>query len=119
MAERTYLATRLREARKAAGMTLEGAGKAVGKSSKPISAYEAAINEPSIETLLNLCRTYGVDIRYFFVKFPEDGDEAARSEEEELASLYRASSPEGRRMIMEHARMVAEFHPGRGQAWDS
>ena len=117
MAERTYLATRLREARKAAGMTLEGAGKAVGKSSKTISAYEAAINEPSIETLLNLCRTYGVDFHYFFMTL--DDDEAARSEEEELASLYRASSPEGRRMIMEHARMVAECHPGRGQAWDS
>ena len=111
MAERTYLADRLREARKAAGMTLAEAGATVGKSSKAISAYEASINEPSVETLIKLCRSYGVDISYFFMKLNDNDDEERHREESEIIDRYRSCSTYGKRMIRDYIGMVSREYP--------
>ena len=108
MSKKTYLAKRLKSARNAAGMTLSEAGDSVGKSSKAISAYEAAINLPSVDTLIGLCKSYGVEISYFFqpVHGEPQGDDMLR-----LCSLYDMSSEYGKDLIIEYARMVSNEHP--------
>ena len=114
MGEKTYLAERLRSARKAAGLTLAEAGDQVGKSSKAISAYEASINEPSVDTLIGLCHAYDVGISYFFMSLDDKGTEADAEREREEADVlsgYRSLSTEGKRMVREYIDMVAERHP--------
>ena len=105
MAEKTYLAKRLRDARKAAGLTLAQAGDAVEKSSKTISAYEAAINEPSVDTLIGLCEAYKVDVSYFFIKLDNIEDDY------DISARYKALSEQGKEMVRDYIDMVAKCHP--------
>ena len=108
MEKKTFLAERLTSARKGAGLTPDQAGEAVGKSGKTIQAYEAAINLPSVPTLMDLCRVYGVDIPYFFppVNHATQNDDVLR-----LVSLFDKSSNYGKELILEYARMVSNEHP--------
>ena len=107
MEKKTYLAKRLRAARKNAGMSLADAGASVGKSSKAISAYEAAINEPNMETMIGLCRAYGVEVSYFFPPVNSDASDDALAV---LRDYFEASSDHGRELILELARMVSHEH---------
>lgn len=107
MEKKTYLAKRLRAARKIAGLSLAEAGDAVGKSSKTISAYEAAINEPSMETMIRLCRAYGVEVSYFF---PPVHSNINRDDAALLRDYYELASDYGQELILELARMVSHEH---------
>lgn len=66
MKELPYIAIRLKEARKNAGVSVIDAGKAVNRSDSTIYAWESGYAEPSAEQLIALCYLYGVDISYFY-----------------------------------------------------
>lgn len=66
MRELSYLAIRLKEARKKAGLSASEAGERIDRSSSAIYAWENGTAEPSPELLITLCHLYGVDISFFF-----------------------------------------------------
>ena len=66
MKELSYLAIKLKEARKNAGISAAEAGKQIGRSDSTIYAYESGYSEPSAEQLIALCRLYATDITYFY-----------------------------------------------------
>ena len=66
MKELPYLAIRLKEARKRAGLSAAQAGEIVNRSDRTIFAWENGQTEPSAEQLIALCRAYKVDIDFFY-----------------------------------------------------
>jgi len=74
-----YIATKLRELRKNAGLDVDTVGEGVGRSGKTVSAWETGRNVPSAEMLISICRFFGVSISYFD---PSDvGDDASAQSE--------------------------------------
>ena len=118
MPNRPYLAAKLREARKAASIDADEAGRMVGRSGKTVFAWEAGISEPSPEMLIAVCRAYGVPISFFFP--PDVVCAGLPSDERELIGIYRSVTPAGQRAIMSSARgAMAEYgksdDAGRGE----
>ena len=66
MRELSYLAIRLKEARKNAGLSAAEAGSRLNRSASAIYAWENGNAEPSPELLIALCYLYGVDITFFY-----------------------------------------------------
>ena len=66
MGEDKYIANKIRELRKAAGLDVETVGKGVGRSGKTVSAWETGRNMPSPEMLISICRFFGVSISCFY-----------------------------------------------------
>lgn len=89
MKELPYIAIKLKEARKQAGLSAIDAGKAVDRSESTIYAWEAGYAEPSAEQLIALCRAYGVDIPYFY---PPELNRKLSSVEQTLIERYRNMS---------------------------
>ena len=84
-----YLAIKLREARKQAGLSVYQAAKAVNRSDRTIYAWENGTSEPSAEQLIALCLAYGVDIPYFY---PPELNRKLSSVEQTLIERYRNMS---------------------------
>ena len=59
-------ATRLKQARKAAGLSMSALAEKVGISANAIKKYEHGINMPSSGNLIELARALGVRSEYFF-----------------------------------------------------
>lgn len=66
---------RLREARKASGLSQEALGQKVGKHAFQISNYERGRNEPRTATVVALAREVGVPVEALFG--PDEDEEAA------------------------------------------
>lgn len=98
MKELSYMAIRLKEARKKAGMGAAEAGECVNRSESTIYAWENATAEPSAEQLVLLCRAYGVDIAYFYP--PEAlGDEQMTAAERKIVDAYRKLSDDDKAVL--------------------
>lgn len=63
---REYMARKLKEARKNAGLSVDEVGEAIDKSPKTISAWEVGRGQPDADMLIKLCRLYRVKISDFF-----------------------------------------------------
>lgn len=57
---RMTLATKLKEFRTQAGLTINEVGDRIGKSGKTVSAWECGRGQPDADMLLALCELYGV-----------------------------------------------------------
>lgn len=57
---RMTLATKLKEFRIQAGLTINDVGDRIGKSGKTVSAWECGRGQPDADMLLLLCDLYGV-----------------------------------------------------------
>ena len=66
MSTREFMASKLRDFRKASGMSVVEVGKAVGKSDKTISAWEVGRGQPDADMLVTLCQLYSVNISDFY-----------------------------------------------------
>lgn len=88
MSTREYMAAKLREFRKASGMSVIEVGKAVGKSDKTISAWEVGRGQPDADMLVHLCQLYSVDISDFYHEPNETL--ILTQDEERLITAYRA-----------------------------
>lgn len=93
MKELSYLAIRLKEARKKAGMSAYDAGQLVARSDSTIYAWENGTSEPSAEQLVMLCRAYGVDITYFYPPEAATGNKYSKLENK-IVERYRALDDE-------------------------
>lgn len=98
MTAREYMAGKLKEFRKARGMSVDDVGSAVGKSGKTISAWEVCRGQPDADMLLALCRLYGVRISDFYM--PDEGEEVMNEDELRLIDMYRSANEQGRVSIM-------------------
>lgn len=85
------LGSRIKQARKAAGLSLRELGDVVGLSAMAISKYERDQVNPSSESLLRLARALGVRTEYFF---RQSGVELEQVEFRKHAKL--SSKDEGR-----------------------
>lgn len=86
MKELPYLAIKLKQARRNAGISASDAGKLVNRGDSTIYAWENGVAEPSAEQLIALCRAYGVDIPYFY---PPELNRKLSSAEQTLIERYR------------------------------
>ena len=67
---------RLRDARKAKGLTQAQLGELVGCAKNTISSYESGVNEPSVAVLNKMMTALEVDANYVF----QDADGSYRRE---------------------------------------
>jgi repressor LexA len=63
---RDQMACKLREFRKASGLSVDEVGSKIGKSGKTISAWEVGHGQPGADLLIQLCGVYGVHISDFY-----------------------------------------------------
>ena len=106
---------RLRDARKAKGLTQAQLGELVGCAKNTISSYESGVNEPSVAVLNKMMAALDVDANYVF----QDTDNSYRREHatpsviEELVNPYRALDKAGQELVravlaMEAARCAGQ-----------
>ena len=117
MTVKTNIASGLKTARKAAGLSVDEVGAALGKSGKTISAWEVGRGQPDGDELIFLCKLLNVHLRDFY------GDEYdslvgetssfadLSPDEQELVDLYRGTTDFGRRAVMNLAREYREHLP--------
>lgn len=65
---REIMATKLRAARSAKGLTAAQVGDAVGKSAKTIYSWETGQGQPDADMLIKLCKIYDVHVSDFFTE---------------------------------------------------
>jgi transcriptional regulator with XRE-family HTH domain len=73
------LAPRLRERRRAAGLTLEAAAGRVGLSAAHLSRLESGLRQPSLPVLLELGRLYGTTVSDLLGETPAESDPIVRA----------------------------------------
>ena len=117
MGEEKYIANRIRELRKNAGLDVETVGKGVGRSGKTVSAWETGRNMPSPEMLISICRFFGVSISYFYPPDVTDAKQPAPFSADELmlVDFYRRMQPEYKNLLMDNARAFAALSEKDGQ----
>ena len=95
MTVKMNIAAGLKSARKAAGMSVEEVGAALGKSGKTISAWEVGRGQPDGDELIVLCRLLGAHLRDFYGEEYDDvvSDRCVfddlTADEQELVRMYR------------------------------
>jgi len=77
MQDGKYIAERIRELRKNAGLDVNTVGEGVGRSGKTVSAWETGRNSPSPEMLITICKFFGVSISYFYPPDVSDNESPA------------------------------------------
>lgn len=111
---RDYMASMIREFRKAKGLTTEELGELVGRSKSAVEAWEIGRTQPDADKLIELCRVLDVDIPDFFgpslSRKRGAGDDGAK----ELIDLYQSMDRESRNALMLVARGLACALQGAG-----
>lgn len=116
MIEYNYIAKRLRICRKEAGLSTKEAGKKLGRSHKTIESWESGHSQPNASMLIQICRTYGVDISAFYppevssknLSLIRKGDAAYDDPlTEELLELWIEMDTRGRDAIIALARSLS------------
>lgn len=109
-AVRRHIAQSIKRFRTSRGMSVDEVGEAVGKSGKTVSAWEVGRGQPDADTLIALCRLFGVDIADFY---GESGDVTPLSEDEQsLVDSMRSMNPDAQRALLAIARELARDFPG-------
>jgi transcriptional regulator with XRE-family HTH domain len=78
--EDRVLAPRLRERRRAGGLTLEAAAHRLGLSAAHLSRLESGLRQPSLPVLLGLARLYGTTVSDLLGETPAEPDPIVRGD---------------------------------------
>ena len=95
---------KLKELRKAKGISLKELGSIVGVAESTMSLYENGKRQPDYETLLKLAEFFGVTVDYLL-----RGSNESECLPEELVILNRGArkmSPENRKKLLDMARIL-------------
>ena len=104
---RRILAAKLKEYRERAGLTIQEAGDAIGKSSKTVSAWEHGRGQPDADMLFILCKLYKIEsISVFFGM--DEGSALLSKEEETLLYLFRLLNASGQTLAIETLKTFSE-----------
>lgn len=95
---REYLAKSLKEIRQLRGENVDEVGKAVSKSGKTISAWEVGRGQPDADSLIKLCKHFGVPISYFY----DDDDFELSADEKALVERYRLLDAQEQKAAMHY-----------------
>lgn len=115
MTEYTYIAGKLREYRKAAGLTASQVGDALGKSMKTVQAWETGTNQPSADMMVAMCRLYHVPISAFYPPEASKTEHAYISMDpgrDELLGLWDNLDARGREAVLAVARSLSPASGG-------
>lgn len=104
---REYLAKKLSEIRQSRNENVDEVGKAVSKSGKTISAWEVGRGQPDADSLIKLCKHFGVPISYFY----DDGDFELSAEEKKLVEKYRLLKAHEQEAAMRYLDFVYKTKP--------
>lgn len=99
---RENIASKLKEARAAAGLTAREVGEKIGKSDKTVHAWENMHGQPDADMLVKLCEIYDVGIQFFFEDDLPDPDQVHVEEERRLLAYFRALNEEGREKALSY-----------------
>lgn len=106
MTTRDFMAAKLKEFRKAKGLSTVEVGSLVGKSDKTISAWEVGRGQPDADMLVTLCQIYEVNISDFYQD--ADSNISLTPDESHLVDTYRKLDPPGQHAVMTLAEGLAE-----------
>jgi len=105
--EKLQIAKALKNTRNKANMTCKEVAAIIGNSEKTVSAWENALGQPDIGTLLKLCEIYkvsGVD-EMLGHRPDENLLNALRQEEKDLINLYRELTINSKQIVMSVAQL--------------
>lgn len=104
--------TAIKDARNRAGYKQREVSEALSIPLGTLRRWEQGVNEPDIESLIDLANLYGTSVdallgSRFAVEYetPEKMD----ADERELLDLYRAASDQGRAAIIAVVRIISEI----------
>lgn len=106
MTTREFMAAKLKEYRKAKGLTAIEVGKAIGRSDKTVSAWEVGRGQPDADMLVTLCKLYSVNISDFY-QSDDDSAISLSPDETHLVETYRLLDDSGRVAVMTLAEGLA------------
>lgn len=106
---RMTLATKLKEYRTRAGLTINDVGNRIGKSGKTVSAWECGRGQPDADMLLTLCELYGVTSIAEFYGEPQPAFSLS-SDEMRLIEIFRNLNPEGKEYILQSLDMASKVY---------
>lgn len=117
------VAARLRERRRALGLTLEAAAAGAGMSAGHLSRLETGLRQPSLPVLLTLSRSYGTTVSDLLGEVPSGGSPVVRAAEGEAGRAggwaYRQAGNPGGAMQALRVRVPSDtqnslvrVHPG-------
>ena len=101
---RMTLASKLREFRNAAGLTINDVGAHIGKSGKTVSAWECGRGQPDADMLLKLCQLYKVNSISEF--FDQPSAVVLSADEVAFLEIFRSLNSDGQKEILKHARYI-------------
>ena len=111
MVSEKYIAARIKELRKSAGLDVDAVGRGVGRSGKTVSAWETGRNVPSADMLIKICKFFKVNISYFYppeVSFVEDAEFGVMTaDEKEIVYSYRRMVDDDKKSFISIARTLA------------
>jgi len=83
------LSTKIKEARKKAGLTQKALGAKIGTSEAVIGQYEIGYRRPKYDTLQRISEVLGLEIGYFLTDWNDPGlyDEKLRAKRKKLVML--------------------------------
>lgn len=117
MDEGKFIACRIKELRKNAGLDVDTVGKGVGRSGKTVSAWETGRNMPSPEMLISICRFFDVGISYFYPPDVADNRYPALAKPvQTLADLCSELDPQQIDILISTARQFAVANKSDGAA---
>ena len=100
----------IRKYRESMGITQQELAKEIGKSFRTIQSWERGESYPNAEYLWKLCEYFDTDPNTFlgwYDEHPRHEETPLSSDEQELISLHRQSTPEWRHNLMQNARASA------------
>lgn len=114
MTTRDYMASMIREFRKAKGMTTEELGELVGRSKSAVESWEVGRTQPDADKLIELCRVLDVDIPDFFG--PSISNKRCEQDDDvkNLVNLYGVMDRDSRDALMLVAKGLACVSQGAG-----
>lgn len=107
MTTREYMAAKLKEFRKAKGMSTIEVGEAIGRSDKTVSAWEVGRGQPDADMLVTLCQLYSVNISDFYQVEDEKPTLTLSQDESHLVETYRLLDEPGKHAVITLAEGLA------------
>lgn len=77
--------------RKKFGLTQGELASKIGVKTTSVSSWERGANSPDIETLYEICRTFGISLDEMYGVNTEDGYEADHSSYDKMITVYTRS----------------------------
>lgn len=103
MNAKEYIGMRIRELRKKKGMSVEELGQLVGYRGSTVNSWERGRTEPTGQTLVRICKIFGVEITYFYQATAPASWTAVDETEFGILTSFRALNDAGKEKLSEYA----------------